>query len=159
MMKITLIAPGHLKEPYLRAACAEYEKRLSRYCDLTVIEPEPQFLPDSPAPAQIDAALEREADVILKKIPQNAFTVALCVEGKPLSSEQFAEKIAACADGGKPLAFIIGSSYGLSPRVKSRADFRLSVSAMTFPHQLFRVLLLEQIYRGFRINGGSAYHK
>ncbi len=159
MMKITLIAPGKLKEPYLREAAKEYEKRLSRYCDLTVIEPEPQFLPDDPAPAQVSAALEREAEIIAKKIPQGAYVVAFCVEGKRLTSEAFSDRLQDLSSLGKPLVLLIGSSYGLSPTLKQRADLRLSVSDMTFPHRLFRVMALEQLYRAFRIAEGSAYHK
>ena len=159
MRKILLISPGKLKEKYLRDAAAEYEKRLSRYCDLTVLEPEPSRLPEQPSDAEISAALEREADAILKKIPADAYCIALCVEGKPLSSEAFAKRLFAPEVQERRTVFVIGSSYGLSDRVKARADLRLSVSEMTFPHQLFRVMLLEQIYRAFRINEGASYHK
>lgn len=159
MMKITVISPGKLKERYLREAADEYIKRLSRFCDLAMIEPEPCRLPENPSEAQINSALENEADMLLKKIPDNAFVVALCVEGKRLSSEQLAERVSELSAVGRPLTMIIGSSYGLSERVKKRADMRLSVSDMTFPHQLFRIMLLEQIYRAFQINMGSEYHK
>lgn len=159
MIKVTVISPGKLKEKYLREAAEEYIKRLSRFCDLTIIEPEPFRLPEHPAKALVDSALESEADILLKKIPENAFVVALCVEGKPLSSEQLAAKVDELSAQGRPIVFLIGSSYGLSNRVKKRADMRLSVSAMTFPHQLFRIMLLEQIYRAFQINAGSEYHK
>ena len=159
MMKITLISPGRLKESYLRDAAAEYSKRLSRFCSLSVIEPEPQRLPERPSESLVLAALEAEARIILKKIPDDAFVIALCVEGKPLSSEVFAQKLSELSAVGKPLVLVIGSSFGLSEKVKKRADMRLSVSAMTFPHQLFRIMLLEQIYRAFQINSGSEYHK
>ena len=159
MIKVTLLSLGRLKEKYLRDAADEYIKRLSRFCDLTVTELEPQRLPERPADALISAALELEADALLKRIPDNAFTVALCVEGKPMSSEKFADKIRGLSALGKPMVFVIGSSYGLSARVKQRADMRLSVSEMTFPHQLFRIMLLEQLYRAFQINSGSEYHK
>ena len=159
MMKVTLIALGKLKESYLREAVSEYTKRLSRYCDLEIIELEPVKLPDSPSAAQIDVALSKEAEMLLKKIPKNCDVYPLCVEGKQLSSEEFAEKMDALSKQGRGITFVIGSSYGLSPQVKAMASMRLSVSKMTFPHQLFRVMLLEQVYRAFKINEGSTYHK
>lgn len=159
MIKCRLIVLGSLKEKYLKEACKEYEKRLSRYCDLEICETEPVRLPDNPSQSEIENALKREAELIFKKIPQNSRVVTLCVEGKPLSSEKFAEQIKADASIGKGLCFIIGSSYGLSNEVKKASDFKLSLSEMTFPHQLFRVMLLEQIYRAFKINEGSTYHK
>ena len=159
MMKITLISLGKLKESYLRDAAAEYIKRLSRFCMFSAVELEPQKLPERPSEALISSALDAEAEMILKKIPDNAFVVALCVEGKPLSSEELAKRVEKLSSEGRQIVFIIGSSFGLSERVKRRADMRLSVSAMTFPHQLFRIMLLEQIYRAFQINSGSEYHK
>lgn len=159
MIKVTVIALGKLKESYLREAVGEYTKRLSRYCTLNILETEPVKLGDNPSKSQIDAALEREAEIILKKIPQDSFACALCVEGKELSSEQLAERINSLSAMGKNITFIIGSSYGLSERVKKACDLRLSMSQMTFPHQLFRVMLLEQVYRAFKINEGSTYHK
>lgn len=159
MMKVTLISPGKMKEKYLRDAESEYLKRLSRYCDLTLIEPEPVKLPDAPNQSRINSALEREAEIILKKIPEGSLVIALCVEGKPLSSEAFAKKVRELSNSGGQLCLVIGSSYGLSESVKKRADIRLSVSEMTFPHQLFRVMLLEQLYRAYKINEGSTYHK
>ena len=159
MIKCKLIVLGSLKEKYLKEACKEYEKRLSRYCNLEICEIEPVRLSDKPSESEIEAALKREAELITKKIPQNFSVVSLCVEGKPLSSENFAEKIKEDMSVGKNLCFIIGSSYGLSKEIKSLSDMRLSLSEMTFPHQLFRVMLLEQIYRAFKINEGSTYHK
>ena len=159
MIKVTLITLGKLKEKYLRDAVAEYEKRLSRYCDLSVIELEPVKLPDSPSKAQIDDALEKEAQIILKKLPKDSEIYSLCVEGKQLSSEDFAECVSNLSRQGKGLTLIIGSSYGLSERVKTMSKVKLSLSKMTFPHQLFRVMLLEQVYRAFKINEGSTYHK
>ena len=159
MMRVRLIAPGRLREEYLRAASAEYEKRLSRYCSLEVYEPEPVRLPERPSDREIGAALETEAAAIFKKIPDGAYVVALCVEGKSLTSEAFAERLSALSDAGKTLVLVVGSSYGLSEKVKARADLCLSLSAMTFPHRLFRVMLLEQLYRGFKINEGGEYHK
>ena len=159
MIKVAFITLGKLKEKYLREAVMEYEKRLSRYCDLEIIELEPVKLPDNPSKAQIEAALVKEADMVLKKIPKNSEVFALCVEGKQLSSEVFAENFADLSRQGRGITFVIGSSYGLSEQVKSVSNFRLSVSKMTFPHQLFRVMLLEQVYRAFKINEGSTYHK
>ena len=159
MMKITVIALGRLKENYLRDATAEYQKRLSRYCSLNVIELNPVTLSENPSKAQVDLALKKESEQILSKIPDNTYKIALCVEGKKLSSESFAEKIDSLKAEGKGICFIIGSSYGLNDCIKQKADLKLSLSDMTFPHQLFRVMLLEQIYRGFKINEGSTYHK
>ena len=159
MIKVTLIALGKLKEAYLREAVLEYTKRLSRYCDLDIIELEPIKLPDMPSRAQIDAVLEKEAEMIIKKIPKNCDVYPLCVEGKQFSSEEFAENVAELSQQGRGIALIIGSSYGLSEQVKAIAKTRLSLSKMTFPHQLFRVMLLEQVYRAFKINEGSTYHK
>ena len=159
MIKITLIALGKLKEKYLRDASAEYEKRLSRYCKLDIVELEPVKLSDKPSETEIQSTLEKEADMIIKKIPQGSWIYSLCVEGKPLSSEDFAKRNETLVNAGRNLTFIIGSSYGLSPRIKDLSDFKLSLSEMTFPHQLFRIMLLEQIYRCFKINEGSTYHK
>ena len=159
MIKVTLIAMGKLKEAYLRDAVLEYTKRLSRYCNLDIIELEPVKLPESPSRAQVEAALSKEAEMIFRKIPKNCDIYPLCVEGKQLSSEGFAERLNSLSQQGRGIALIIGSSYGLSERVKAEATIRLSLSSMTFPHQLFRVMLLEQVYRGFKINEGSTYHK
>lgn len=159
MIKITLIALGKLKEKYLVNAVEEYKKRLSRYCDLKLCELEPVRLPDKPGNAEIQLALEREAELIFKNIPQNSTVISLCVEGKAMSSPDFAQKLKEQTNLGKSITLIIGSSYGLAEKVKKSSDLRLSVSEMTFPHQLFRVMLLEQVYRAFKINEGSAYHK
>ncbi len=159
MIKVTLITLGKLKEKYLRDAVDEYIKRLSRYCKLDIIELTPVNLPEKPSRSEIDAALEKEAEVIEKRIPEGSVVTALCVEGKSLSSEQLADFTLKNTNEGKNMCFIIGSSYGMSDVVKQRADLRLSLSRMTFPHQLFRVMLLEQIYRAFKINEGSTYHK
>ena len=159
MIKITIIALGKLKEKYLESAVSEYQKRLSRYCKLDILELEPVRLPEKPSQAEIDTALSKEAEMIIKKIPVGSDVFTLCIEGKPLSSEKFAENISLSQNNGKNLTFVIGSSYGLSEKVKSLSKLKLSFSQMTFPHQLFRVMLLEQIYRAFKINEGSAYHK
>lgn len=159
MIKITLIALGRLKEKYLAEAVKEYSKRLSAYCKLDIVELEPLRLSDKPSNAEIDNVLEKETEIILKKIPQGSEVITLCIEGKSLSSNGFASKIKVLENMGKSITFIIGSSYGLSNRIKQMSGMRISVSEMTFPHQLFRVMLLEQIYRAFKINEGSAYHK
>ena len=160
MIKITLITLGKLKEKYLREASAEYEKRLSRYCKIDIVELEPVRLSEKPSQSEIDLALQKESEMIIKKIPANSKVYSLCVEGKQLSSNELAEKISGIAlNGASKINFIIGSSHGLSDRVKEKCSLKLSFSKMTFPHQLFRVLLLEQIYRAFSINSGSKYHK
>ncbi len=159
MIKITLITLGKLKEKYLRDATDEYAKRLSRYCKLDIVELTPVNLSEKPSQSEINTALIKEAEMIEKRIPENCVVTALCVEGKMLSSEQFAGFVDNNLNCGKNMCFIIGSSYGLNSRIKQSADVRLSLSEMTFPHQLFRVMLLEQIYRAFKINEGSTYHK
>ena len=159
MIKVTLITLGKLKEKYLSEAQKEYEKRLSRYCNLDIIELEPVKLSDKPSKAEIDNALDKECEMIMKKIPTNSRVISLCVEGKGMDSPEFAKKISDISDMGGSITFIIGSSYGLSERIKKQSDIRLSVSSMTFPHQLFRIRFLEQIYRAFKIIEGSTYHK
>ncbi|MBR3968503.1 MAG: 23S rRNA (pseudouridine(1915)-N(3))-methyltransferase RlmH [Clostridia bacterium] len=158
-MKITFITLGRLKEKYLRDAVDEYAKRLSRYCKLDIIELNPINLPEKPSQSEIDAALLKEAEMIEKRIPDGSIVTTLCVEGKSYSSEQLAQFVDTNTNSGKNMCFIIGSSYGLSDIVKQKSDLKLSLSAMTFPHQLFRVMCLEQIYRAFKINEGSTYHK
>lgn len=159
MIKVTVIALGKLKEKYLRDASAEYQKRLSRYCNFNLIEIEPAKLGEKPSKSEIDTALQKEAETIIKKIPAGNCVFSLCVEGKPLSSEEFAQKTGDLENNGKGITFVIGSSYGLHESIKNLSNFKLSLSKMTFPHQLFRVMLLEQIYRSFKINEGSNYHK
>lgn len=159
MMKITVIALSSLKEKYLREAAAEYVKRLGAYSDLKIIELDPVRLPEKPSPAEISSALEREAELINKKIPTSDFIVPLCIEGKQLSSEEFSGIMSEQTNIGRGITFIIGSSCGLAESIKRHADLKLSFSKMTFPHQLFRVMLLEQIYRAFKISSGGAYHK
>ncbi|MCQ2441153.1 MAG: 23S rRNA (pseudouridine(1915)-N(3))-methyltransferase RlmH [Clostridia bacterium] len=159
MIKVKIIALGKLKEDYLRKACDEYKKRLSRYCSLEIEEIAPVKLPDSPNSAQIKTALEKEAELIEKNILKGAFTVAFCIEGKVMSSKCFSDFLSKKSNEGAKICFIIGSSYGLDERIKNTADLKLSLSQMTFPHQLFRVMCLEQIYRAFKINEGGTYHK
>ena len=160
MLKIRVIAMGRLTEAAFREAAGEYAKRISRFYALTMEELKPEPLPASPSRADIENALEKEADRILEAVPPRALLWAMCVEGRSLSSEAFSEKIAQAADSGSgEICFVIGSSYGLSDRVKAKAALRLSVSPMTFPHELFRVMLLEQIYRAGEIGAGGKYHK
>ena len=160
MLSVYILCVGKLKEKFYIEASAEYKKRLSAYCKLELLELPEERLPDKPSQAQIDAALAKEADTIRSKIPQNATVVAMCVEGKPRSSEEVAELLSDFAmSSAKHLVFVIGGSYGMHPSIKQMAKLKLSMSPMTFPHHLARVMLLEQIYRGFKINEGSAYHK
>lgn len=159
-MNVTLVCVGRLKEDYLRAACAEYQKRLQGFCRFTVEELEAEKLPDDPSRAEILSALEKEGDRILAKLPKGAYTAALCIEGKQRSSEELAELLLNIpVQGSGAAAFVIGSSYGLSDRVKGAAQLKLSMSKMTFPHQLARVMLMEQIYRGYTIINNKKYHK
>lgn len=159
MIKITIIALGKLKEKYLKDAVEEYKKRLTRYCKLEIAEIEPVKLPEKPTQTEIDSALDREAAEIFKRIPSGSEIFSLCIEGNEMPSVAFARTVSERLDMGKNISFIIGSSYGLSQKVKDKSHVRLSMSQMTFPHQLFRVMLLEQIYRAFKIDEGSAYHK
>ena len=160
MFQITLITVGKLKEKFYLSAAAEYEKRLKGYCSFQIIELPETRLPDDPSPAEITAGLEKEADLILSKIQKNAWFCVLTPEGKLLSSENLASKMAEIKLSGKSSAcFLIGSSFGIADRVKQKADFRLSMSPMTFPHHLARVMVLEQIYRAEAIQAGSKYHK
>ncbi len=157
-MNVTFIAMGKLKENYFRAACEEYQKRLSAYAKVTLKEPEPVALPQNPNASQIAQALEQEA----VKIRENAkgYKIAMCIEGKQLSSEQLAEKLEDLASRGiSSVSFIVGSSFGLSENFKRECDFRMSMSPMTFPHSLARVMLMEQVYRAFSINNNGKYHK
>lgn len=159
-MNITVIALGKLKEKYLTDAISEYSKRISAYGKLQIIELTPVRLSDNPSQTEIDNALSKEAEEIKKKIPNNSYVFSLCIEGKEKSSESFAKAINdATLNGKSNIVFIIGSSFGLSPEIKTLSDFKLSFSPMTFPHQLMRVMLLEQVYRAFQINNNGKYHK
>ena len=159
-MNVTIISLGKLKEKYLRDAIDEYAKRISAYAKCDIIELNPVRLSDNPSPAEIQNALSKEAEEIKKKIPNNSYVFSLCIEGKAKSSEDFAKSIQdATLNGKSSIVFIIGSSFGLSPEIKALSDFKLSFSPMTFPHQLMRVMLLEQIYRAFQINTNGKYHK
>ena len=159
-MQITVMCVGKLKESYLAMAEAEYKKRLQRYCKLQIVELADQKTPDAGQEKLIAQVLETEGDAILKRIRPGAYVVALCVEAPQLSSEEFSAAIDALAlEGKSELVFVIGGSLGLSEQVKARADLRLGFSKMTFPHQLMRVILLEQIYRAYKIRNHEAYHK
>lgn len=160
MFDITLLVVGKLKEKFYLSAAAEYEKRLRGYCKFQIVELPEQRLPENPSPAQIQAGLEKEADQILAKIPKGAWFCVLTPEGTIVSSEQFADKLRDVKNSGKSSAcFLIGSSFGMAPRVKALADWKLSMGRMTFPHHLARIMVLEQIYRAETIQAGSKYHK
>ena len=160
MFDITLITMGKLKEKFYISAADEYKKRLGGYCKFTLLELPEVRLPEDPSPAEITAGLEKEAELIFSKIPKGAWFCVFTPEGKELSSEKFASKLQEVKLSGKSSAcFLIGSSFGMAPRVKEKADFRLSMGPMTFPHHLARVMVLEQIYRGLSILSGSKYHK
>lgn len=160
MQKVTVLCVGKLKEKFYMDAAAEYAKRLSRYCKLELVELPEERLPEDPSPAQIEAALLKEAAAIRAKLPAGAALVALCVEGELRSSEALAWQMAAWASQGVgQLVFLIGGSFGLHPSIKKAAKLRLSMSPMTFPHHLARVMVLEQIYRAYQINAGTRYHK
>lgn len=160
MFEITLITVGKLKEKFYLSAAAEYAKRLAGYCRFRLIELPESRLPDNPSPAEILTGLDKEAQLILAKIPKGAWFCILTPEGKMLSSESLAQKIAEVKLSGKSSAcFLIGSSFGIAEQVKSIADFKLSMSPMTFPHHLARIMVLEQLYRAEAIQAGSKYHK
>ncbi len=160
MFNITLIAMGKLKEKFYLSACSEYEKRLMGYCNFQLIELPEVRLPENPSPANIAAGLDKEAEMIISKIPKGSWFCVFTPEGKLLSSEQLAEKIQSMKVAGKSSAcFLIGSSFGISDKIKQMADFKLSMSPMTFPHHLARVMVLEQLYRAEAIQAGSKYHK
>ncbi len=161
MQRITLLCVGKLKEKFYAEAAAEYVKRLGRYCKLDLVELPEERLPENPSPTQIDAALAREAEALRRKLPPASRLVALCVEGRLCSSEELARSMAAWSGGGgetRPV-FLIGGSFGLHASIKAQAADRLSMSPMTFPHHLARVMLLEQLYRACQINAGTKYHK
>ena len=160
MLTVDLICVGRLKDKFFEEAAGEYLKRLKAYAKVNITEIKAVELPDEPNATQISAALEKEGSEILKKIPSGAKVVTLCIEGKLFSSEDTAKLLSDTALAGcSEIVFIIGGSYGLSDTVKQRSDVRLSMSKMTFPHRLARIMLLEQIYRGFKINAGEKYHK
>ena len=159
-MKITLITVGKIKEKYLRDAIAEYSKRLSRYCRLEILEVADEKTPDQVSEVVEKSIRDKEGERILKHIRDDMYVITLEIGGKMLSSEELAEKIESLGIQGKSsIAFVIGGSIGLGEEVLKRSDYALSFSKMTFPHQLMRVILLEQVYRSYRIINGEPYHK
>ena len=159
-MKITVITVGKIKEKYLEDAIAEYSKRLSRYCKLEIIQVADEKTPDRASEVVETQIKDKEGERILSHIKDTAYVVALAIEGKMISSEELAELIDGLGVRGEShIQFVIGGSLGLSKKVLERADYKLSFSRMTFPHQLMRVILLEQIYRSYRIISGEPYHK
>lgn len=160
MQRVTVLCVGKLKEKFYIDAAAEYVKRLQRHCKLELIELPEQRLPDDPSPAEIQKALRAEGDAIREKLPKGGAVIALCIEGKPCSSQELSRRMADLAVRGKTqLTFLIGGSVGLDEDLKRRADWRLSMSPMTFPHHMARIMLLEQIYRAYQIADGTKYHK
>lgn len=158
-MKINIICVGKIKEDFFKGAAAEYEKRLSRFCDINIINLPDKSIPENASESECQNVLKAEGELILKKIGKSDTVIALCVEGKMLTSEGLAEKIKDIQNYSSTIDFVIGGSLGLSQEVKNRADFKLSLSAMTFPHRIARIVLEEQIYRAFKINNNESYHK
>ena len=160
MVNVTLLCVGKLKEAYWRDACAEYEKRLSAFCRFRLVEVAEERLPDNPSAAQIAATVDAEGRRLLEKIPKEAAVIPLCIEGNEMDSPSLSAYVdRLTVNGTSHIVLIIGGSWGLSDEVKNRASLRLSMSPMTFPHQLARVMVLEQIYRAFQISTGGKYHK
>lgn len=160
MINVQLIVLGKLKEKYMKDFSAEYEKRLSGYCKLTVTELEPIKLSDNPSEQEIKNALNKETQMIKDKIPKNSFVFSMCIEGKQMSSEELSKKLEDIALSGKNnITFVIGSSFGLSDEIKQMSDYKFSMSKMTFPHKLARIMLTEQIYRAMSITNNGKYHK
>ncbi len=160
MQKITVLCVGKLKEKFYTEAAAEYCKRLQRFCKLEVIELPEYRLPENPSAAEIQKALETEGNAIREKLPRGGAVVAMCIEGKTCPSEALAQKLQDFAVSGKTqVTFLIGGSVGLDAQLKAQADWRLSMSPMTFPHHMARIMLLEQIYRAYQIQAGTKYHK
>lgn len=158
MMKIKIVCVGKIKEQYLKDGTEEYLKRISRFAKTEIIELPDEKIPDSPSDAQCATVLKSEGEKICKHL--EGYIIALCVEGTPVSSEELAGKISSVTLGGhSTITFVIGGSLGLDKSVKNSSDFKLSFSKMTFPHQLMRLILTEQIYRAFKINANESYHK
>ena len=159
VLNITLVCVGGLKEEFWKAACAEYIKRIGLWAKIKTVEIDEVRLPDDPSQALIISALDREADKIHKKLPANAFVTLLCVEGMQMDSQEFAQTVSRRMQLNGNFVFVIGGSYGLAQKLKDLAHLKLSLSAMTFPHMMARVLLVEQIYRALSIVSGGKYHK
>lgn len=158
-MNINIISVGKIKEKYFTAAIEEYSKRLSRFVKLSIIEVPDEKIPDNASKKEMDIILEKEGSKILAKIPDNSFIITLCIEGREMTSEELAKNIAGISMTSSNITFIIGGSLGLCGAVKKQSKLRLSFGRMTLPHQLMRVVLLEQIYRAFKINNNESYHK
>ncbi len=158
-MNINIVCVGKIKEKYFNEAIAEFEKRLGRFCNFKITELPDKRIPDNPTPGQEREVLEAEGTDILRAIGKGDYVIALCVEGKPLSSEEWAAKTADVMQTRSTITYVIGGSLGLSPGVKERADFRLSLGRITLPHRIARLVLTEQIYRCFKINANETYHK
>lgn len=159
-MNINIIAVGKIKEDFLKKAVSEYEKRLSRFCKLNIIEVPDEPMSDRPTDGEREQVLKKEGARILTAMKNTDVLITLCVEGRQLTSEEFAQKLGnACLGGASSFTFVIGGSLGLLEDIKVKSSLRLSFSKMTFPHQLMRVILLEQIYRAFKINRNESYHK
>ena len=160
MQRVTVLCVGKLKEKFYLEAAAEYVKRLQRFCKLELVELPESRLPESPSPAEVQRALAAEAVAIRERLPKGGAVIALCIEGKPCSSVELSRRMEELAVAGKTqLTFLIGGSVGLDGSLKQQADWRLSMSPMTFPHHMARIMLLEQIYRAYQIAGGAKYHK
>ena len=160
MQRVTVLCVGKLKEKFYIDAAAEYVKRLQRHCKLELVELPEQRLPDDPSSAEIQKALRTEGDAIRERLPKGGAVIALCIEGRPCSSQELSCRMAEFGVQGKTqLTFLIGGSVGLDEDLKRQADWRLSMSPMTFPHHMARIMLLEQIYRAYQIAGGAKYHK
>ena len=161
MLNVNLITVGKLKESYLREACAEYAKRLQAFCKLNIVELNESRLSDNPSDKEIKTALSAEGKAMMNLLTaNNCYNITMCIEGRQLSSVKLAEKVEKISvDGKSTLNIVIGSSFGIADEIKAMSDFKLSMSEMTFPHQLARVMVLEQLYRAFQINGGGKYHK
>ena len=160
MQKVSILCVGKLKEKFYRDAVEEYSKRLQRFCKLEITELPETRLPEDPSPAQVRQALATEAALIRERLPRGGAVIALCVEGKPCSSEELSRRMADFGVAGRTqLTFLIGGSFGLDETLKREADWRLSMSPMTFPHHMARVMLLEQVYRAYQIAVGTRYHK
>ena len=160
MQKVTILCVGKLKEKFYIDAAAEYVKRLQRFCKLELVELPESRLPESPSPAEVQRALAAEAVAIRERLPRGGAIIALCIEGKPCSSVELSRRMEELAVAGKTqLTFLIGGSVGLDESLKQQADWQLSMSPMTFPHHLARIMLLEQIYRAYQISAGTKYHK
>ncbi len=160
MLSVTILCVGNLKEKYWRDAADEYIKRLTRFCKINIVEIAEEKCGDNPSAAQIENVIAKEGERISSKIPQGAKCITLCIEGKGYSSEMLSKEIEGFASGGcSHICFIIGGSFGLDSKIKAQSSVRLSMSQMTFPHQMARIMVLEQIYRAFQISSGGKYHK